>query len=808
MENNKNTKYNKSVKKYKDFNPFPQNTDNINEKLTELGSNIDEQSIQNKKINSRSLMDNPTNDKNIEKLCKYFEESFKQDELIDEDTESKNFLLSFRKSNNNSITNQELDLISDLTKGNDENQYLKPKEWKYINKINFEEIDNKFIEVKNKFYKEEVKEIYNNLKIKTIDSLYKEKQEKEPKNIINKLENLDNMIDNYLFVSSSSSSMKKIIDYEREELEKYIYKYRYIFKDNNNFYRCVIFGFLENIVLTNNFMCLKEFLIEIDDKISLKNETINSNDYLKNEVELNININLIKMLLYILIKYMCKNINKSYETLIKIYLLYEEFDYGMIFIIRLLLHEYINENKYKIFSKDNKVDIIELLPQKYTNMYITNEKKFELFYINELFKMKSYDNKLVFYMIPFFFDINLKIISYYHGAENQIYNKFYRNEKDKYILELISYKGNLDICYNKKYYEFHSKYLNIFEENNEKILYIKKSSNNSDIDNKSYQKYQDNKDITNNNNNINIIIENNIEKDNNEDNENNLNIKELKKINILKCNNCSKEYKGKENKLKLCPECLDEEFRNDILKLYDLYLQYVDHNYKKYGFQIDKYFGSIIHTIKINEITIYDAMADTGYLVYEIFKKIKINICLICRNDTSKNYYYELPCKCRLCSKKCFKKYIEIMIYQDYEKIEKNNFKRMIFVFDNCICGKKYYYPDLLVLYNYFKNKNKIKICEMIIKIVKNRWKWRCIKCDKNFDPFCMNYRLSLFDTTINKDFYDKELKHLICSECYDSIYLSQIKHVKCVFCKSEHYIVDSKRLTYENKSGDLCCII
>ena len=27
-------------------------------------------------------MDNPTNDKNIENLCKYFEESFKQDELM------------------------------------------------------------------------------------------------------------------------------------------------------------------------------------------------------------------------------------------------------------------------------------------------------------------------------------------------------------------------------------------------------------------------------------------------------------------------------------------------------------------------------------------------------------------------------------------------------------------------------------------------------------------------------------------------------------------------------------------------------
>ena len=105
-----------------------------------------------------------------------------------------------------------------------------------------------------------------------------------------------------------------------------------------------------------------------------------------------------------------------------------------------------------------------------------------------------------------------------------------------------------------------------------------------------------------------------------------------------------------------------------------------------------------------------------------------------------------------------------------------------------------------------FKNKNKINNCEILIKIVQNRWKWRCIKCDKCFDPFCMNYRLSLIDPKINKDFYNKELRHLICSECFNNINDNKIKNVKCIFCKSEHYIIDSKRLNYENKSEDLCC--
>ena len=805
MEKNYNSTHNKPFEKNNEINPFPEDTVEVNEKFTEQGSNIEEPPVIHNKIASMkksTLMD----DKHIENFCKEFEESFKQDELIDEDTESKNFLLSFIKTKNNSIFNQEDDLISELSKENDENQYLKPKEWKYMNKNNFDEIDNKFIIVKNKLNKEEVKEIYNKLKLKTIDSLYTTKKDNEFNYKINKIENLDNMIEKYLMIYSKSQ--KIIIDNEKKELEKYIYKYRYINKDNNNFYRCVIFSFFEHLILTNNFICLKEILIEIDEKISIKNETIKNNDYLRNELELNININLIKELLYILIKFMCKNINMSYEILIKIYLLYEEFDYGIIFIIRFLLYEYINENKFKIYSKDNKVDIMDLLPQKYTKMHITNEKKFELFFLNELFKMKSYDSKLIFYVIPFFFDINLRVISYYHGADNPIYSKNYRNEKDKYTLELISYKGNFDIYYNKKYYQFHSKSLNLFEEKNEKdenILLTNENFINNNNDNNCEEKNIC-QNISDNNNNNN----NNFEKNNLKINsiENNLNKEENSNKDFLICSNCSKQYKDKENKLKLCPECLDEEFKNDILQLYNLYLQYVNHNNKKYGHQIDRYFGSIIHTVKINGISIYEAMADTGYFVYEILNIVKSNICIICRNDTTKNYYYKLPCYCTLCSKKCFKKYIDIMINQDFEKINNNNYKKIIFVFDNCICGKKYYYEDFLVLYNYFKNKDKTKICEMIIKIVRNRWKWRCLKCDKLFDPFCMNYRLSLFDAAINKDFYEKELKHLICSECYNAIYVSQTKNIKCQFCNSEHYIVDSKRLTYENKSGDMCCFI
>ena len=713
-----------------------------------------------------SVKNNHINEESVQKLCKYFEDSMKQEgEYLDEDLESKDIFLSFKNGKKDD------DLISEQSKINDA-QYLEPKQWKYNNQALFEEINNKYNLIIKKFKKEEIIKLNNKLGENSKNCIYK--KEEETKFKINEMITFDNMLKNAFH--------KKSTDYEYEELEKYIYKFRCIFKDNNNFFRCVIFAFLENIILTNNILVLKEFLVEINDKISINNSVIKNNDSLQNELKHKIKVNLIKQLIYILIKYMSIDVSKSYEAFIKIYLLYDDFDYGMIFIIRILLHEYINDNKYKLYSEENKVEILSLLPYKYNKKNINNEEKLELFYKNELLNMDSYDCKIIFYLIPFLLDVNLKIINYYEGTKNPIHIDFYRDRKERHTIELFSYKGNFDICYNKNYYELNSNILKIFEENkNENILLFEENSLNFNEANNI------NEEALQNNLKINNINDSSIKKDLID--------------NYFICGNCSKE-------LKFCNECLNEIFNNDILKLYSLYLKYVDHRYKNYSDQIDKYFGSIIRTVKIKDITFYEAMAETGFLVYEILKKVKMNICLMCQKDTANNYYYILPCECRLCSKKCFKKFIDIMMFKDIEKFKKNDYKRQLFLFEYCICGKRYYYDDILTLYIYFKNKNKLKNCEMFIKIVKNRWKWRCIKCDKLFDPFTINYRLSVFDIKINKDFYDTEIKHLICSDCYDIVSYCKKKNINCIYCKSTHVITYSERLNYENEPDDLCCFI
>ena len=191
-----------------------------------LNGNIDE--LIEEKINEckdqpslKSLMDDPLEDKNVKRICKYFEESSKQDFMDEDDQQSNEILMSYNKNKDKSDK-----YLASEEKDKENIQFLKPKKWKYLNKINFDEIDKKFRVVKKKINKNEIKNIFNVLNEKTIDSIYDVKQENDSKYKINKIHSLDYMIENYIM--TTSSSQKDSIYSNREELKKYVYKYRNI----------------------------------------------------------------------------------------------------------------------------------------------------------------------------------------------------------------------------------------------------------------------------------------------------------------------------------------------------------------------------------------------------------------------------------------------------------------------------------------------------------------------------------------------------------------------------------------------------
>ena len=740
-------------------NKFPEDTfieEENNIKTSIKNQPYNKQNIfEEKNVNINNDLIRTTLNEKTDEISKIFDESLNKGNLIDEDEEdSKDILLSlgFRKSKEN-------DLLGKLSKIDNKNkdEYLTPKNWKYKNKNNYAELEKNFEKIRNNINKDEVKCLKDILKVKKIEDENDEYK-------IKKIEDL-----------------KDIEEKDEDKLNENIYKIRRIYIDNNSFYRAVVFSLFENMILTNNIMFFKELLIEID-RIHFNKVELFQDETIKKDIESNIKIDLMKKLIYILIKSMSKSIISSYELFLKIYLTQDEFDSNIILLMRYFLCFYINENKYKIYSLSEEIEIIGLLPQKYKEMHIPLNKKFELFYINELLKMKSYDSKIIYYMLPYFLDIDLNIIYYYPDSKNSFYQKQYgkQEDDDNLIINLFFYKSTFNIYYTKKFYDFHSKIIDTLGNNKDKI---------------------NEKDIIPRDSDINIDTIN--------INEINNNINEISlKPNYI-CENCKKEYNNKENKeniLKLCNKCLKEEFKNDVYKLYKLYLQYVNHNNKNYKRQRDNYFYSILHSTEINGISLFKAMNDSGYYIYKEIDILKKDICLIClKDDIRKNYYYKLPCNCRLCSKSCFNKYLDIMIKKHFEKMCDNSYKKLIFLFDFCICGRKYYYDDIIILYNFLKTKKRIKECQMIVKIVKNRWYWKCTRCDNNFDPFCLNKRLFLIDNKINKDFYTEKIKHLICSNCYESIKSNNKNSVECDYCKSEHHIEGHTKLTYKNQYPNSC---
>ena len=77
---------------------------------------------------------------------------------------------------------------------------------------------------------------------------------------------------------------------DREELKPYIDKFRSVLGDGDCFYRGFMFSLLENIILTNNIMLMKELLILYYEKINLDNKLVKDKEYLLIFHQMNIRI--------------------------------------------------------------------------------------------------------------------------------------------------------------------------------------------------------------------------------------------------------------------------------------------------------------------------------------------------------------------------------------------------------------------------------------------------------------------------------------------------------------------------------------
>ena len=294
---------------------------------------------------------------------------------------------------------------------------------------------------------------------------------------------------NYCFYSISNNK-------QNHDIYNKIYKIRNIEKDKNNFIRCIIFSYLENLVLNKKKDVLKEFGEKINNKelINVKNSIINDEN--KKRV-----IDILNIIISNLIK---NNIDNAYSILLKSFIFIKEFSVFLNYLTRKLIYDFIIKNKNNFLSVDEPKKIFELLPKKYRQNNNGNESSFNNF-LKDIIDMNFEipHNEIYSKVIPYIFEIDLNVIVLNNknfSDENEIKYKYKGNDN----LSLIyNEKGKyFSINYPKNYYQKFEKYLsivsqvckqckNIVETNNIFKLCENCLFNSIEVDNQIYTFYLD-----------------------------------------------------------------------------------------------------------------------------------------------------------------------------------------------------------------------------------------------------------------------------------------------------------------------------
>ena len=698
-----------------------------------------------------------------------------------------------------------LDISKNNNSQNINSNYLKCFKWNYVDEDNHLLMEEKYknIAIKNSDIKNSLLKQIKDINLKEI---YKENLgQDEEQNNIGPLSDVKNFIEKTYDLFHVEEDVKES---KRIKLEQYAFKCREIKKDENSFFRALIFYFLEYIILFNNRMQMIELLILFNEKISKSNPKIHNKDYIIEKVEKieNAEKDNILQIFVIIIEHMYEeqiNINDElspYKILLKAFLKCKEFDYGIIFFTRYLMYEFILENENKIYLKSGNIKIGNLINQK---KYVKINENDELIYLFEEFYQELMsmgecsDLTIEKSLAPYIFNCNLNILAY--DKEREIFKEEKKKcgiIKEKEINLLLI--GNFYHIYYKEYY--YTRFNNQMDLSvNEFKNGIRKIFNSENTNCKLFNLSSSQK--------IGSIINN--PKRISGEFKGNFHI-----IDLPKCSKCKTSYKHKENSFGLCKSCLKEELIENI------FLLYVDSfekgNYKR---NFEKEFNSCLSKTKCNigfqiNISLGTAIRNSEYQFKDLFYEIRKSMCLFCVKSIEDKYYLELPCSCKICSKACFDKYMQIVEGKNkIMYIDKKKDDIIIKPLTECHCGFKYNMKAFINLINKMEELEEEDYKEIYQMQIKNNWKWVCMVCRQYFNNKNENYRLFLQDNQINKKILKKfELKHLICESCAKKNKIDKLENgerkINCTFCQSEHKIESIKKVNSSNMTESSCIII
>ena len=333
-----------------------------------------------------------------------------------------------------------------------ENNSISPEKFsQIINNFNNEKLSSTLINFdENIEYleKKNINNIYPKEKFENINNKFSKDYIYKMKNYILSLNVTINKIKENQLISPIMNINELIEINNNEDLKEKINKYRRIKGDNNSFYRLIIFGIIESIILYKKIDYLKYLIIDINEIFSNKNII----KYLQNEnIQIKINI-ILCILLSIYLNIENNNIEEAYKIFVISINSNKNFDIGLILYYKFIIKNYIEENKNKHYSKNINVIIGSLLPEKYEN---NGNFLFDDFYNENLLKLNIDVEKIIYYITPYILNININIYS----QDKQI-EKYYFEEKLNFEINIFNQNGHYDLLYSNYYYNKFKNYFN------------------------------------------------------------------------------------------------------------------------------------------------------------------------------------------------------------------------------------------------------------------------------------------------------------------------------------------------------------
>ena len=373
----------------------------------------------------------------------------------------------------------------------------------------------------------------------------------------------------------------------------------------------------------------------------------------------------------------------------------------------------------------------------------------------------------------------------YKNINNNDNNNLDKNNKDKNI------NNNND-----------NNNINNIDKNNKDKNINNNNNNNKKNNNNNIDKSNKDKNNKNNNNNNNNDINNNLEKintnkdlnsKNKKNNDNNNNIVKNKTIisnETPLIDNCfiCKLYNNK--KKIICKECYKELKNSIFISYFNDYLLNVKNTKNQLTISsIHEEFKNKLFEIKGQKLTLLKwidkiKLIEPGLTLEKLIDRLKYKSCIYCTNFfDSKEDGIQLPCKCRICSKKCLYKLVMKCLEIS------NEFEYM------CFCSKIYTFTDIFDLSFYLYKYNFIDLYNVLIEIL-NSDSFCCL-CNNYYQKifYLIEYKLDLDKNYIESDLIIKyksinRFNHYICEKCFIK-YFNSIHHIfQCQICKLEHKII------------------